>query len=58
MSRSKQIKKILKPIAKKVIDLGLGHWAIKGKERKTKDGRVIPTIRTLAEAREAVALYG
>lgn len=58
MSRSKQIKKILKPIAKKVTDLGLGHYGVKGKESKTKDGRLIPNIRTLAEARLAVQLYG
>lgn len=58
MSRSKEVKKILRPIQKKVVDLGLGHYGVKGKERKTKDGRVIPNIRTVHDARAAVEKYG
>jgi hypothetical protein len=56
MSRSKQIKKILRPIAKKVYPVGLGHWVIKGQETRTKDGRIIPNIRTVGKATEAVVV--
>lgn len=58
MSRTREVKKILRPIAKKIVDLGLGHFGVKGKEVKTGAGVIIPSIRTIGDARAAVQLYG
>jgi hypothetical protein len=56
MSRSKQIAKILRPVLKKVYPVGLGHWVVRGQEKRAKDGRILPNIRTVGEATEAVVV--